>query len=183
MATLDDLSRALIAADKAGDTQAAKILAGEITKMRAPKVDDKEFAFDPMRDMSTGERLAAGAGKAVADVGRGLGQFVGLVNRNDVAESRKRDAALMGTTGGTVGNIAGNLALLAPTAFIPGAATLPGAAAIGAATGLAQPSTSTGETIQNTAIGGDCSSCRDPGGARCCCCLPRRKGLGPAVHA
>ncbi len=28
MATLDELSRALIAADKAGDVQAAKILAG-----------------------------------------------------------------------------------------------------------------------------------------------------------
>jgi hypothetical protein len=156
MATLDELSRALIAADKAGDAAAAKILAGEITRMRqsaAPKADPKEFAFDPMRDMSSGQRFAAGAGKAVADVGRGLGQMVGLVDRKDVAESRKLDAPLMDTTGGMVGSIAGNVAMLAPTAFVPGAATLPGAALIGGATGLAAPSTSTKETIQNTAIG------------------------------
>jgi hypothetical protein len=153
MASLDELSRALIAADKAGDAQAAKILASEITKMRAAQPNPKEFAFDPMRDMSAGQRVAAGAGKAVVDMGRGLGQMVGLVDRQDVAESRKRDAPLMNTTGGTVGHIAGNLALLAPTAFIPGAATLPGAAIMGAGTGLAQPSTSTAETLQNTAMG------------------------------
>jgi hypothetical protein len=152
MATLDELSRALVAADKAGDVQAAKILAGEITRMRAqPKQD---FAFDPMRDMTAFERGAAGAGKAIVDVGRGLGQMVGLVDRKDVAESRKRDAPLMDTTAGTVGNLAGNVAMLAPTAFIPGAATIPGAAASGAATGLAAPSTSTGETVQNALLGG-----------------------------
>lgn len=152
MATLEELSRALVAADKAGDVQAAKILAGEITRMRAPPKED--FAFDPMRDMSAGERFASGIGKAITDVGRGVGQMVGLVDRSDVAESRKLDKTLMDTTAGTAGNIAGNLAMLAPTAFIPGAATIPGAAAIGAATGLAQPSTSTGETVQNALLGG-----------------------------
>lgn len=155
MATLDELSRALIAADKAGDAQAARVLAGEITRLRsAPKADNKEFAFDPMRDMSATERVLAGAGKAFADLGRGAGQMVGLVSRKDVAEARKLDAPLMDTTGGTVGNIGGNLALLAPTAMIPGANTITGGAAIGAATGLLQPSTSTQETIMNTGLGG-----------------------------
>jgi hypothetical protein len=109
---------------------------------------------DPTDGMSGGERVLAGAGKAFADLGRGAGQYLGLVNRSDVAESRKRDAALMNTGGGLAGNIAGNLAALLPTAMIPGANTYTGAAAIGAMTGALQPSVSTGETLQNTALGG-----------------------------
>lgn len=154
MATLDELSRALIAADKAGDAQAARILAGEITRLRAPKVDEKQFAFDPMRDMSGTDRVLAGMGKAFTDVARGAGQLVGAVDRKDVAESRARDAPLMATTGGTVGNIAGNVALFAPTAMIPGANTITGGALAGAATGLLQPSVSTEESIKNVAFGG-----------------------------
>lgn len=57
----------------------------------------------------------------------------------------------MATGAGMTGNILGNVAMLAPTAMVGG---IPAAAGIGAATGLAQPSTSTGETIQNTLIGG-----------------------------
>lgn len=113
-----------------------------------------EPAYDPTEGMSTFDKLAAGAGKAMVDTARGVGQMVGLVSRDDVAESRKRDAALMNTGAGTVGNLAGNLAIALPTALIPGAATLPGAAAIGAAQGLIQPSISSEETLQNTLIGG-----------------------------
>lgn len=151
MATLDELSRALVAADKAGDVQAAKVLAGEITRIRSAPAP---LNLDPTEGMSGLDKFRAGMGKAFTDVGRGVGQMVGLVSRDDVAESRKRDAALMNTGAGMGGNIAGNVAALLPTAFIPGAATIPGAAAIGAASGFLQPSTSTGETIQNTAVGG-----------------------------
>lgn len=108
---------------------------------------------DPTEGMSGLDKFRAGIGKALTDVGRGVGQMVGAVDRADVAESRKQDAALMNTGAGTAGNLVGNLAALAPSALIPGAATIPGAAAIGAATGLLQPSTSTGETLQNTGIG------------------------------
>lgn len=151
MATLNDLSRALIAADKAGDVQAARILAAEITKMRAAPATP---SYDPTEGMSGLDKFRAGMGKAFVDVGRGVGQMVGLVDREDVAESRKRDAPLMNSGSGLAGNVAGNVAALLPTAFIPGAATIPGAAAIGAASGLAQPSTSTGETLRNVGIGG-----------------------------
>jgi hypothetical protein len=151
MATLDDLSRALVAADKAGDAQAAKILASEITRMRSTPAP---MNVDPTEGMSGFDKFAAGAGKAFYDVARGAGQLVGAVSRDDVAESRKRDAALMNTGAGMGGNIAGNVAAMLPTAFIPGAATIPGAAAIGAASGFLQPSTSTEETLKNTAIGG-----------------------------
>jgi hypothetical protein len=79
---------------------------------------------------------------------------VGAVDRSDVADSRKRDAPLMRTGAGLAGNITGNVAALLPTALIPGANTYTGAALIGAGTGLASPSTSTGETLQNVALGG-----------------------------
>lgn len=116
--------------------------------------DDKRFAFDPERDMSTSDRFFAGVGKAMTDLGRGAGQLVGLVSREDVKEARKLDAPLMSTKAGKVGDIAGNVAMLAPAALIPGAASIPGGALIGAASGLLQPSASTGETITNIGIGG-----------------------------
>lgn len=109
---------------------------------------------DPTSGMSTANKFWAGAGKAPVDLGRGIGQLTGLESRADVAESRARDAALMNTTAGKVGNLTGNVAQLVPTAFIPGANTLAGAGTIGALAGLLQPSTSTGETAANVGLGG-----------------------------
>ncbi len=100
------------------------------------------------------DRGLAGMGKAFADTGRGIGQLAGQVSREDVAEQRRLDAPLMDTTAGKVGNIAGNVAMLAPTAAIPGANTVTGAGVIGAATGFLQPSVSTSETVTNTLFGG-----------------------------
>lgn len=131
-----------------------------IRKKFYPDIPLKDFlgkieftAPDPTEGMSGWDKFRAGAGKAMVDTARGLGQVVGLVDRQDVAESRKRDAPLLKTTAGTAGDVVGNLAMLAPTALIPGAATIPGAALIGAATGLAAPSTSTGETLTNIGLG------------------------------
>lgn len=111
-------------------------------------------AMNPAQDMSGAGQFAAGMGKAAYDIARGIGQFTPFVSRADIEETRKRDASLMNTGAGIAGNIAGNVVALAPTALIPGANTLAGASAIGAATGLMQPSTSTGETVKNTALGG-----------------------------
>lgn len=103
---------------------------------------------------SFGENLAAGAGKAMTDVARGAGQMLGVTPRSDIDEARKLDAPLMKTGGGVTGNIAGNLAMLAPTALIPGANTLTGAATVGAAAAALQP-VATGESrALNTVIGG-----------------------------
>jgi len=110
--------------------------------------------MDPTAGMSTTDKFLAGAGKAITDLGRGAGQLVGLVSREDVERSRKLDSPLMNTTAGQVGNLAGNVAMLAPTALIPGANTVTGAGVIGATTGLLQPSTSTGETLLNVGLGG-----------------------------
>lgn len=144
---------ALRNADAAGDTEAAKRLAQYIRQTAAAPAQE-EKPIDPTEGMSTFDKLAAGVGKAMVDTGRGVGQMVGLVDRKDIAESRKLDSALMNTTAGKVGNFFGNAAMIAPTALFPAAATVPGAAVIGSAFGLAQPSESTRETLSNVAIGG-----------------------------
>jgi hypothetical protein len=110
--------------------------------------------YDPTEGMSGVEKFRAGVGKAFYDVARGAGQLVGAVSREDVAESRSLDAPLMDTGAGMAGNIAGNVALFAPTAAIPGANTVTGAALTGAWMGLLQPSTSTRETLTNIGLGG-----------------------------
>jgi len=99
------------------------------------------------------DNTLAGVGKAFVDTGRGVGQMVGAVDRKDIEDARKTDAALMETTGGKVGNLIGNVGLLAPTAFIPGVNTYRGAAALGSLVGLIQPSASTGETTTNALMG------------------------------
>ena len=53
-----------------------------------------------------------------------------------------------------VSSVLGNIAMLAPTAFIPGANALTGASAIGAVTGLINPADSLKERALNVAIGG-----------------------------
>lgn len=121
---------------------------------RMVKWQDVQPTYDPTDGMSTFDKLAAGTGKAVVDTLRGAGQWLGLADRADVAEARARDAALMKTTAGKMGNFAGNVAMLAPASMIPGAATVPGAAIVGATMGAMQPSVSTGETLSNIALGG-----------------------------
>lgn len=62
--------------------------------------------------------IAAGAGKAVVDVGRGLRQLaskIGIGDSNSVQreidDAKRLDAPLMGTGGGMTGNILGNVAM------------------------------------------------------------------------
>jgi hypothetical protein len=99
------------------------------------------------------ERGLAGVGGAMVNTARGVGQLAGVVSRDDIKEARRLDAPLNATTAGTVGNVVGNLAMLAPTALIPGAATIKGASAIGGVTGLVQPSTSGLEAVTNVGLG------------------------------
>lgn len=100
-----------------------------------------------------GENLAAGAGKAVMDLAQGAGQYLGITDRTDVAETRERDAPLMATTAGKVGNVAGGVASAVPALMIPGVNTVAGASAVGGVYGALQPSTSARETALNTGIG------------------------------
>ncbi len=96
----------------------------------------------------------AGAGGAMADLGRGIGQAVGLVSDEDVAQARKEDSWLANTTGGKVGNVVGNVAMALPTVLVPGAATIPGAALVGGVMGAAQPVVGDESRLGNAALGG-----------------------------
>ena len=108
---------------------------------------------DPTDGMSTTEKVLAGVGKGMVDVGRGIGQRVGLVSEKDVAESRKRDEALMNTGAGAVGSGLGQFALAAPLLAVPGANTVAGAAVVGGLGGAAQPTVEGESALRNTATG------------------------------
>ncbi len=156
MATLQDLERGLIAADKAGNADDARAFAAEIRRMRTESQEMPAYereARDPTQGMSGLQKFTAGAGKAVSDTLQGAGQMVGLTDRADVAETRRLDAPLMDSTAGKIGNFAGNVGVMAP-AVLAGGLTIPTAAAVGAGMGLVQPSTSTKETVINTLAGG-----------------------------
>lgn len=126
---------------------AAPAEAGPWAQYRTPAPAPAEVAPDPTAGMSTFDKLAAGAGKSVADTGRGLGQLLrsaietvappqkttadlvagtpgrsfadtlGLPTQADVDEAAARDKALMNTGAGTIGNVVGQVAQMA----VPGA--------------------------------------------------------------
>jgi hypothetical protein len=115
-------------------------------------IEADQKSYSPTAGMSGAETFRAGAGKAFVDIGRGAGQLVGAVPSDGA--SRTLDAPLMATTAGKVGNFAGNVALAAPAAFVPGANTVAGAGVVGAGLGLLQPAESAKERLTNTALGG-----------------------------
>lgn len=113
-----------------------------------------EKPYNPTDDMSGLDQAVAGFGKAFVDPVRGIKQRLGMLTPQEVDEQRKVDAPLMATGAGTAGNITGSLAALAPALAIPGANTIAGAGAVGALSGLMQP-TGTGESaVKNTVVGG-----------------------------
>ena len=92
--------------------------------------------YSPTADMSGGQLAAAGAGKAMMDTGRGVGQIVskignlaGLVSDADMqakyqqeADIRQQDWALMETGAGTAGYVGGQLlTMLTPGVVAKGA--------------------------------------------------------------
>lgn len=157
--------------------RAYKAASAEVTpkqKAPEPKYDPTagggEFSIaTPFGRIETGlktpewlDRTLAGAGKAFAETAQGVAQLAdrpldalspgGRVDarRREIEETRRRDAPLMDTTAGTVGNLLGNTAMVAA---VPGGATVGGAAGIGAGLGFLQPSTGGGETVTNMGLG------------------------------
>lgn len=136
---------------------------------------------DPTAGMAGWQKFAAGAGKAIVDTGRGLGQLVGLTSQDEIDQAKQRDAALMDTGAGMVGNIAGHvgmafapagavgatgtlasrlpqLAFATPKAYAAAKAlaapnTVLGAGALGAGQGFVQPVASDESRVWNTALG------------------------------
>jgi len=151
MATQDEIIQAIRAADKAGDSASVRKLGAYLKTMPAQAAPAE--AYDPTEGMSPTDKFLAGTGKAFADLGRGVGQMVGLVSQEEVDEAKRLDAPLMRTTAGTVGNVTGNVAAALPTVFIPGAQGLAGAALTGAGMGLIQPVASDESRLKNVAVG------------------------------
>ena len=162
MATRDELYTALRNADAAGDTAGAQKLAAYIKSLPSPsgnvaqQIDNdaiSQGAKNFNSDASTLDNLRAGFGKAVVDTGRGIAQLFGQVERSDVDEVQSRDAALMDSGAGKVGNFAGNLAIALPTVAIPGAASLRGAALIGGTQGALQQVGTEDSRLKNMGLG------------------------------
>ena len=108
--------------------------------------------LDPTEGMSTFDRVRAGVGKMIADTGRGFGQLVGLVSREDVDRSQQLDEALMKTGAGKGGYVVGTIAsLLTPGALLKGASKLPALAraapALNAASRAFLPNTVAGTAL------------------------------------
>lgn len=116
---------------------------------------DMQRMADPASGMGFLDKFNAGMGKAFTDIGRGAGQLVGMgPTAEETQETRRLDAPLMKTGSGMAGNVAGNIAALAPLAVVPGGATVAGAGTMGLLAGGLQPTESTGERFTNMGVGG-----------------------------
>lgn len=102
----------------------------------------------------TTDRFLSGVGSGMDDLVKGVGQRIGLVDQSTIDEKKKLDAPLKKTTAGTVGNVAGKVAMTLPAIWIPGANTLAGSAAIGAGQGFIEPTSSTESVAKNVMFGG-----------------------------
>lgn len=97
-------------------------------------------SIDPTEGMSTGQKMLAGAGKAVVDTGRGAGQLlrhampdswadnIGLPTQAEIDQAKELDAPLMQTGAGLAGNVAGNIGMM----LLPGAGLKSAGAAMNA---------------------------------------------------
>lgn len=110
--------------------------------------------YSPTAGMTGMEKFLAGAGGAMTSRLMGLGQLAGMVSPEQIAEQQRLAEPLMRETPARVGSMVGDIAALAPTAFIPGAATIPGAMAIGAGTEALTTPGGLGERAQAGALGG-----------------------------
>ena len=137
----------------------------------------RPFGVDTGLTMPQGvSRFAAGAGKAISDLGSGIqtagaeamdalsprsqtlsGQIApgtrGDELRRKTDEERSLSAPLLNTGAGFAGNVAGNVAALAPAAFVPGANTYAGAALVGGLAGGLAPVGTEDNRAGNTLLG------------------------------
>jgi len=98
-------------------------------------------------EASWGARNLASAGTALSNLWEGGKQILGKGDPQAIEANR-----IMAQEA-PVGSIAGNMALLAPTALVPGANTVAGAGLVGALTGAFQPTQGDESRLLNTALG------------------------------
>ena len=154
--TLEELEKALRAADRAaatgnaGAAKDAKILAAEYVNRKARQPQE----YSPVEGMTGAEKFWAGMGQAMTGRAMGLGQALGMVSPEQISEQQRLSAPLMQQTPARVGSFVGDVAALAPTMGIPGAATIAGAIGIGAGAEAMTTPGGLGERAQAGAIGG-----------------------------
>lgn len=131
--------------------QAAKPMPQKIAEGQARDAE----ALNPVADMSGPQRVAAGAGKMVSDVGLVLRQAVpgSSVDRAAVDEVKRRDAPLMSTPGGKLGYGLGAVGFGVPAMMAPGANTVFGASMYGAVLGALSP-VGEGDSVMQNAVTG-----------------------------
>lgn len=108
---------------------------------------------DPTEGMGTTEKVLAGVGQGMTNLARGVGQAVGLVGKDDVAEARRLDAPLLNTGSGMTGSVIGGVAAAAPAMMVPGANTLVGSTAVGAGLGALNPVVEGESRLANASVG------------------------------
>lgn len=116
--------------------------------------DDLLPKYDPSEGMSELEKGVAGFSKAYQDAFLAAKQNVRRASTQDVEEMRRRDEPLMRHGSAKLGNLLGNAVMLAPTAVIPGAASVLGGAALGGMTGLLEPRGEKDNWAANVMTGG-----------------------------
>ncbi len=133
----DVIYQAFVAARDSGDADNARrfaqmLVESEPTSSPTGGLEFRPFGIDTGVQMPEGvSEFMAGAGKGFVDIGRGLGQILGISDAEEIAESRRLDAPLMESGAGVAGNVTSQIL----SALGPGSA-LRGLGAAGRALGL-----------------------------------------------
>jgi hypothetical protein len=157
MADLAQLEAALVKADASGNAEDARVFASEIRRMRSQtpvkpfaigKEGFKEAIKDEYGKMNWADRQLVAAGTALGNVWERGKQIAGKGDETAIEANR----IIAGENPGAA--IAGNIALMAPAAMVPGANTMVGSAIAGGVMGAAQPTLGDESTVANTLVGG-----------------------------
>jgi hypothetical protein len=137
--------------------------AGDLSKMSTSGLQllnreqmKRQMNLDPTADMSTTDKVLAGAGAGMTSALRavGLNKVAGYFGAPDTKEEADAlDAPLEATTAGKVGRAGGIAAAALPAALVPGANTYLGATALGALTGGALTEGDLDERLRSAAYG------------------------------
>jgi hypothetical protein len=111
MPTMQEHLRALQKAKAAGDAEATEFIRSQ---MVADQQAEDAKSYDPTAGNSGLRNLREGIGRGMFNVGRHIGNLVGLESDEELAQAKKLDAPLMNTTGGKIGSFLGETAITAP---------------------------------------------------------------------
>jgi hypothetical protein len=110
--TIEQVREAIQNARAAGDTAAAEKLSMISYRMAAEQAPVEQY--DPTADMGTGQRVLAGIGQGMTNVGRHAANLVGLQSDEQLADAKALDAPLLATGAGKTGALIGEVAATAP---------------------------------------------------------------------